>query len=322
MIKPDVKKAAPDSQKQEGYCFDLTREADAFYADYPDRRNHVYLMQLQNNLPQLVRGKLGDEHLVTPYLQRHMGVMEVLDRFIASSFQGLAVNFQYSKEQLMLLRLDDVAVTAAAALPLQAGQNILKKSWDVKMHWTLHHEIGHLVLPEGLAHKNKSECLADARAALKHIQCFGRDTGAVQSRSRYLATSLFFNKRDAGEHFTSPVLSRIFEDSLKQDFRNLKSERLDELAVAYANHHALDAAVVDKLAGAFHSDKNTALGKIEDFADFVFSADMAPHYKWSSTALRCLLGDQCRLTGQTEAVPHDTKWNRVRQKLQACDLRL
>lgn len=322
MIKPDFEKAITDKQRQDGYSFDLTREADDFYADYPDARNRVYLMQLQNNLPQLVRGKLADEHLVTPYLKRHMGVMEVLDRFIASHFQGLAVNFQYSKEQLMLLRLDDVAVTAVSSMPVQGGKNTLKKSWDTKMHWTLHHEIGHLVLPEGLAHKNKSECLADARAALKHIQCFGKDTGAVQSRSRYLATSLFFNKHDAGEHFTSPVLSRIFEDSLTQDFRYLKADRLDELAVSYAKNHALDAAVVDKLARAFYSDKNTALGRIEDFADFVFSEDMAPHYKWSSTALRCLLGDQYRLNGQTEAVPHDAKWNRVRQKLQACDLRL
>jgi hypothetical protein len=96
------------------------------------------------------------------------------------------------------------------------------------------HEVGH-ILSKRFGKKTVNECTADAFAALRHIQKFGKDTSFLRHISWFRAHGLLAYNHKI--HFTSPVIDRIIFDSQHQDFSKLSPQQTLERAVKYADQY-------------------------------------------------------------------------------------
>lgn len=100
--------------------------------------------------------------------------------------------------------------------------------------FTFDHEVGH-ILSKRFGKKTLNECTADAFAALRHIQKFGKDPDFLRHVSWFRAHGLLAYNHKI--HFTSPVIDRIIFDSQHQDFSKLSPQETLERAMKYADQY-------------------------------------------------------------------------------------
>ncbi|MBU6475916.1 MAG: hypothetical protein KGQ70_08100 [Alphaproteobacteria bacterium] len=110
------------------------------------------------------------------------------------------------------------------------------------------HELGHLVVRNGMSYdEHLNECAADAYAALRHIQRFGKDTGFFESHSRaphvVLGGSL--------PHYTDAALREVKALSARKDMTKLSLQETAKRAADIADRCSLGEATLGKLARAY-----------------------------------------------------------------------
>jgi predicted alpha/beta hydrolase family esterase len=134
--------------------------------------------------------------------------------------------------------------------------------WTRKMSRTcyFHHEMGHILVKNGLGEflsPNLKECAADAFAALRHIQIFGRDTDFFLHYSH--AHSVVFGS--SASHYTDDALQRVKQLSEEtkgiegKDISKLSLRDTLNLAKKIANEYQTNEITLDNIAKAFSSAK-------------------------------------------------------------------
>jgi len=107
---------------------------------------------------------------------------------------------------------------------------------DLSSLFTLYHEAGHILLPEGdepdELHPYK-ECAADAYLALRFLQRFGSDAIPFLSMKSWMRSFAAFSGDT--KHLSTAVLDKIIADSTTHDFTTYSHEKIVECAREYAD---------------------------------------------------------------------------------------
>jgi hypothetical protein len=128
---------------------------------------------------------------------------------------------------------------------------------EMRAIFNLDHEIGHHIVRNGLPSPekgvtlHKAEAAADAFAALRHIQRFGKNTGQAGNRAENIAYCIILFSDMV--HYTSGAIQRAFgiADEMGDDFFNLPLQETAELAAKIADETALDGLTLKKIAEAY-----------------------------------------------------------------------
>ncbi len=120
--------------------------------------------------------------------------------------------------------------------------------------FTFNHEMGHFIAPGGRGYErgpHYAECVADAFAALRHIQLFGSETGMFAAVTRGVAGKALAAAFPA--HYTAATLRKT-ERLCKDGAVGIASLSLKEtaaLATKIADATALGDATLEKIAAAY-----------------------------------------------------------------------
>lgn len=166
-----------------------------------------------------------------------------------------------------------------------------------RMHFILDHEIGHIVTATGKPDKTKSatlhEATADVFASLRHIQRFGRKTGAIEDLLLLRAQRLVsLQGARHPEHFSSFALEKLLEKLPASNVEYLSPRQTAALARRIAVDHTPADAVVNKLSKAFVPFKDMlAAGAGGDapyraLAAVVLGSTDHDIFKWGALVLR------------------------------------
>lgn len=294
----------------ESYVFDLDREVAAFYRDYPEQKKKIFFIEASTTPEQLYRGDETDLDEIAELLSTNLDLQKGVQE---TQVEG-------SKAQAYL-RLGYGCVLLN---PLPSQKNALgyKAGQAVSDAFIFDHETGHLLCEKGLSDFNLSECIADAYAALRHFQRFGKDTAAIQKLLQRRAVEITFDK--TGEHFTAPVLEKIIADSRKTDFSALTPLQTVIRAQRYAEENALEAQLVKYITNDFKTPRFKLQEMIKgDFralhalGDFVLKTTIPEEFKWGAVAVRALLDGGLVFNGICLPKPEGNEWTRLRQAIDA-----
>ncbi|MFN7113761.1 MAG: hypothetical protein ACK4PK_05310 [Alphaproteobacteria bacterium] len=202
-----------------------------------------------------------------------------------------------------------------------------------RMHFILNHEIGHIVTATGLPDRAKSatlhEATADVFASLRHIQRFGRQTGAIEDLLLQRAQRLVsLHGARHPEHFSSFALEKLLEKLPALDAEYLTPQQTAALASRIATEHTPNDRIVNKLSRAFIPFKDMlAAGAGGDSAYRVLTAIVLGStdrdiFKWGAPVLRGYidgrLGDMRvgKDYVRVSSIPFaGTYWDTVRQQI-------
>ncbi|MDP2206761.1 MAG: hypothetical protein Q8K65_10705 [Alphaproteobacteria bacterium] len=204
---------------------------------------------------------------------------------------------------------------------------------EQRMHFILDHEIGHIVTSTGKPDKTKSatlhEATADVFASLRHIQRFGRKTGAIEDLLLQRAQRLVsLHGPRHPEHFSSFALEKLLEKLPATDVEYLTPRQTAALASRIAGEHTPADFIVQKLSKAFIPFKDMlAAGTGGDdpyrvLAAIVLGGTDKDIFKWGAPVLRGYidgrLGDM-RVGKEyirVNTAPFDgSYWNAVRRQI-------
>jgi|GEM_PF-1886167 len=129
------------------------------------------------------------------------------------------------------------------------GQSADKK--DQEMFFIFDHELAHAIIPEGSSdNRFLAETAADAYAAVRHFQRFGRDSQMIAEMRDARAQNTFFE--DGGIfNFSSPVLTRIIEDAKSVPFEKFSDAETTAYVSGMAQQHAPDGPTLRSLYDAY-----------------------------------------------------------------------
>ena len=142
----------------------------------------------------------------------------------------------------------------------------------------LYHETGHVMLPDGPVVDNDhpfKECSADAYAALRILQRFGREAEPFLSMVSWQRTLNAIIGDPS--HLTTAVFDRIIADSAMQDFTQLTPAQITKLAKKYAEDGTPEDAIFTEAKDLFvHGPKinfprlaETCLSSSNQFAFYI-----------------------------------------------------
>ena len=128
---------------------------------------------------------------------------------------------------------------------------------------SFNHEIGHHVVENGLfctvVTQHRAECAANAYAALRHIQLFGKETDFFEYYN--LAPMIVYGV--SPEHYTNNVIQRVKKLSEEIDIASFSLNETAELAEKIASQCYLNDKTLEKISTAFLPVKR-AYEKAED----------------------------------------------------------
>jgi len=118
-----------------------------------------------------------------------------------------------------------------------------------KITYIFEHEMGHLVIKNGLSpDKHLAECAADAYAALRHIQIFGKKTDFFEYYSDRASTIVL---GISPIHYTDDVIEKVKQLSEKINISNLSLSETTKLAEKIAQENNLNKETLQKISKAF-----------------------------------------------------------------------
>ncbi len=163
---------------------------------------------------------------------------------------------------------------------------------------------------------NTMECIADAYAALRMYQRFGRNTCDVQAASAARAFNFAFKGVKA--HFTSPVLEEIIAQNRTIDYATLTPQETMTLAYESAVRHAPKPEQMERLGNNFKGLLKNANKSNPDtlikFAQGLLKTSSPQVFLYGSTALSAILSGQIKRHGEPVCL-ESPQWDDVREKL-------
>ncbi len=209
-----------------------------------------------------------------------------------------------------------LVINTAGKFHLLSPEHDLAHSYD--------HELAHAIIRDGLyggksapAIMNTAECVADAYAALRLYQRFGK---AVEKDIHDLieARTLHLVFEGAQTHFTAPVLEKIIEHNETIDYAALSPQETLDLARRFALLYAPNPGLADRLENTFASFLKGATPdqteKLFPFATAILETPFPPVFKYGSTAISALLSGKFRWGEETVRL-EGAAWDNVRKKL-------
>lgn len=220
---------------------EFRRSAAAAHAAWPDRLDRFLVLDTRIDAPIY-----ASPAIVTHLTQHTTAVRDTLDSIISimnnKSHSGLA----YAEWPLTL---HDRFTVKMIVLKKTRHIDFPRYTETMQKLGTLDHEIGHLVVKNGIdsGDAHLGECGADAYLALRHIQQFGLQTDF--SKHYHLAGNVILGI--SPKHYTDAVVAKARELAETRDISRLSLPETAELAGELALRHKLDQAVLDKLEAVF-----------------------------------------------------------------------
>ncbi|MDP2204990.1 MAG: hypothetical protein Q8K65_01640 [Alphaproteobacteria bacterium] len=143
---------------------------------------------------------------------------------------------------------------------------------EMRAVYVLAHEIGHHVVKNGLGLGHLGESAADAFAALRHIQRFGRETDYFKFSTKAYQVVL----GTSPIHYTANVFDRVKALSSEKDIENLSLKETAELAAQVAQENHYDSKTLNKLTRAFQGAASVYLktyGTRHKITDMLYAKD-------------------------------------------------
>lgn len=276
-----------------GYVFDYETEVAKLYAAAPEIMRRICFVALEGGEHQIVSPDpmtkatqdrvMRDDHKMIYWL---------------GEFARMNGSFAFKSPHIQNYVVVNRAIRKN--LPKLTGA---ETSSGMEAFFALQHEIAHIAAPYGYDEKNLSECIADAFACLRAIQVHGGPSPVVKALADMRAVELVF-RDDRGEHFTSPVVMAIHEDSHWQDFTTLGIDETLQLAVDYAATYRPDLADLHAARNAFFGMNNQLRHIDEDdgrlMKKLLWVVESAPHVftrTWGHAALTALAAGQTEVNG-------------------------
>lgn len=212
--------------------------AKAAKETFPERlENFVVLLDTQET-PVYASPEIAD------YLTRSVNIVKRAVGEVGRTMQNLnAIGLAYpfyplGRKSSKLIALKDDPI----------GMNYPRSTPEMRALYVLDHEIGHHVVTNGHGKgAHLGECAADAFAALRHIQRFGKETDffkfSPKAATMVLGTSPM--------HYTSNVFDRVRKLSEETDIESLSLKETAELAAQVAQENHNDPKTMIRLTKAF-----------------------------------------------------------------------
>lgn len=294
------------------YVFDYAAEVRGFYRDFPAFQN---LMFIETASRQLIEGNTSRMSAFLQARQSNNNVARAMEESCATG--SCHASYQVDRPQSCAVLINEKF--ERLYLPKILGSDA---PHDVETVFKLDHEIGHCISQKGHAgDKNMRECVADAYAALRHLQRFQNDIRYLTNAPAIRALEVVFRPDDDGNHFTSPVVEKIIEDSKLRDFSKLTPQQTIDLAASYAREYIMNSTQLSKMArayqafqGGFSSLLKGNMQLLHALGEYLFMTPDPAQFKWGSLCL-CAILDGRVGTEQNVIKVEGDEWNIIRYAL-------
>jgi hypothetical protein len=161
------------------------------------------------------------------------------------------------------------------------GESVDRK--DQEMFFIFDHELAHAIIPEGRSdNRFTAETAADAYAAVRHFQRFGRDSGLIDEMRDTRTQNTFFEEGGIF-NFSSPALTRIIEDAKTVPFEKFSEAETVAYVSAVAQQHSPDGQTLRSLYDAYAAIKEQpSLARLKNV---VAKSEDAAVLTWGRVAL-------------------------------------
>lgn len=298
------------AQNPKRYVFDLEREAAEFYRQFPAHKDKVYFADVR---AQSFHGM--DEASLTRAVEKLSGD-DTFEYFLDDFRKEGGSCVQYIDTQDCVCVFMDFKVYKGMHSPFES------RHADIDHAFAFDHETGHAIGRSGMDMRSQSrcECVADAYAAIRHIQRFGRNPALLKNVSRWRAVDMVFSWGDFGAHFTSPVIEKIVSDSARIDFSKLTPQETADRAYAYASKYALTRGDLRKVESSFDGFSMRGLSNItrgnfkavEKLGAYVQKIKHPLSRKWGQFVLEALLDNRVIWSGKPLQIPRQ-RFKELRQ---------
>lgn len=296
---------------EQPYDFDLDREVAAFYRDHPEQKGKIYFIDASTMPGAVCCGDAADENEAAALL----GANPLVAESNKLAFESGSRSDFYSQSGYGTICLNLTRKSQQHLLGYEAGAGISEV-------FVFDHEAGHLLCENGLGEMNLRERTADAYAALRHIQRFGKDSPAIRRLIDKRAVELVFG--DGVEHFTAPLVEKIIADAQTTDFSALTPAETAALATRYAAENPADTTMIRHVAAEFHVLRQ-GLGRlmkgdpavIRLLAEMVMATNDPNLFKWGTAAVRALLDGDVNVGGERPPKPQGAEWTALRKNIDA-----
>ncbi|TVQ85676.1 MAG: hypothetical protein EA357_00235 [Micavibrio sp.] len=172
------------------------------------------------------------------------------------------------------------------ALRLTGGENHNGHSHKTELQFVFDHELAHAIVPEARSDNLfLAESVADAFAALRHLQRNKGDTGFIEDMMLARAAGTAFRKNGI-LNFSSPVLEKILEDAKTVNFEKFSHAETVSYVTATAQQYTPDGATLGKLYKSFAALKEQP--QLKDLQNIVATTGDANALKWGKRILQAL----------------------------------
>ena len=219
-------------------CEEFRKTAAAAYESFPEKLDKLVVLIDSSLEPVFISADIADE--LSGNTRAIKAALEDAFPHYAPNRAGLAeYDYPMADKVVKLIALKE------------EPRGIFSSRYTQKMLGTpfFNHEIGHLVVKNGtgFAPKHLAECAADAYAALRHVQQFGKDTDFFEyfNRAHVIVLGL------TPSHYTDAVIQRVKQLSEEMDIGGLSLQETAKLAGEIALDCELKEITLEAISEAF-----------------------------------------------------------------------
>ncbi|MFH1158997.1 MAG: hypothetical protein V1721_09015 [Pseudomonadota bacterium] len=233
--------------------------AAAAHEAFPEELKNLVVLIIPSGTPIYVSPEIAD-HLSNNVAAVKRAVEERTNYMRANDFGGVASDdyplAEATVKMLAMLALDEKS----------GGIHSPRYTKEMRAIADLDHEIGHLIVENGfsssVACEHLAECAADAYAALRHIQHFGRKTDYFEYCTYVDQVVLGLSPK----HYTDAVTQRVKQLAGETDISGLSLRETAALAGKIALECSLDDKTLEKISVAFSPAANAfkEAGELDD----------------------------------------------------------
>ncbi|MDE2337049.1 MAG: hypothetical protein KGL10_07040 [Alphaproteobacteria bacterium] len=222
---------------------EFNRTSAAAYAAFPLQLERLTVLLVPTSDTPVYVAPAVAEKLSQNIAGVKKAVTDLSDLMQKHGWAGLANKCEY------------VAGTPVNLIALKGNlPGIFYKSCTKEMRelFVLDHELGHHVTEKGIGGGYSSEMKessADAYAALRHVQRFGKDTLFIKKRGNIMAANIVLHADAA--HYTTDTIHRALQVAEEQDVSRLPLEETAALAGKIADETCLNAGTAIKVRNAY-----------------------------------------------------------------------
>ncbi|MFH1159000.1 MAG: hypothetical protein V1721_09030 [Pseudomonadota bacterium] len=216
-------------------------EAEAAHAAFPEELKNLVVIITSSETPVYVAPEIAD-HLSKNVAAVKKSLKQVTNYLLDHNSTAIS-DYDFS--------LAEVSVKLIALNENFRGTFSPRYTNEMRLTATFDHEIGHLIVKNGIPSStiplHLSECAAAAYATLRHIQRFGRETDFFEYKNFSHAMVLGTDPTQ----YTDDAIQRVRQIAAETDISRLSLRETAELAGKIALEYSLDEKTLEKISTAF-----------------------------------------------------------------------